>query len=296
MSNGNQNFTCVGCGACCVGTTSVTVAELFTLADVFPIGISWTRAPAKGEAFRDQFKLLRSFSVSVKSPGSGETVRLHTRLGTMTPVGVPCPARGDDMGCSLHGVGKPGVCSLQPVAVEVPLTAKLDTLIFTQGCPPDAFAGPPILRAGKVVDPDLIRRHAALVAEIQSDRDTMEEALQTLVNARVFAGGWTDDEALDWLIASGGGNLQERYITTQEGCSAAIAAAFLTRKASLQEALRACSGQIATSEAHIRKWADHRRAVEVLKRHIRELGGTVQWLNDPSERGAAAELVANDAG
>jgi hypothetical protein len=44
-------------------------------------------------------------------------------------------------------------------------------------------------------------------------------------------------EAIAWLISSGEGLTSKRYITTQEGCSTAITAAFLHRRVSFEEAL-----------------------------------------------------------
>lgn len=271
----NINFSCIGCGKCCTGSTLLTFSEMVRFASIFPVGTSWNPLPSKKTMDRKHFQHLRDMSISAKR-SDGTIVRILPSIATMTPGNLPCPARRPDMLCSVHGDGKPQACVTAPLSYAQPADQKYDRLppMLSQ-CPPEALQGPVLLRNGSVEQSEHRLGLMAAKKSVEGDRPLMVRALETLLDLKQAYGTWSSplDETLSTTI----GDRHRSTIITSEGIWPVISAAFELKIISKEEALAITSAQIDVCERYVDEWRTSQEAVSVLVKQIRDLRGLVRF-------------------
>lgn len=173
------NFACTACGRCCHGSFSTSLDEALRLAGEIPlaIGLAHTQGPARNPSAA-QAQAERRYVVRYVTEDR-RTVYIAPTLGSLQSHDRPCTFLTPERLCRLEGNGKPLRCRAMPL-LRGTEPSKGVYLATTSKCPPEVYAGPPLLRTGRVVDPEYAR-----AAKIELD--TLATDLKVLAPALLFA-------------------------------------------------------------------------------------------------------------
>jgi hypothetical protein len=170
------NFTCTVCGRCCHGSFAVRVDEALRLATTVPLtlGIAFTAGPSKNPS-PPQAQAERRYIIRYIT-GGNRVIWLFTTISTLNHPDQRCAFLKEDNLCGLHGEQKPLRCRTMPLFPGTdPTKGVMETT--TQKCPPEALSGPPLVRSGRVVNPNYAALAHAELAAMERDLETVGKAI-----------------------------------------------------------------------------------------------------------------------